>query len=270
MRTSFSFQGWGKRAVRHSKGGRDILGFELGGTLMRSRTLGVLLFVVASTLAAQQAPDDCSLQFVGTARKAVKLRAPSLAATYTPFGTASAPKNVSDWFAAACILEATRPKTIPNATAMPGFEDKVATLQAYLLAVKFEADGDHDFHMELSGDAAWSASKHVIVEIPPGGAYCTARQAAWGLVKKDAGATPPGNTYVFTHPPLVQVQGFVFYDSAHAVPNGCDDNGGRRIQPNATPRMVPGIMAVPPPLRRALPTPAPRGNQPAETTTTRN
>jgi hypothetical protein len=40
--------------------------------------------------------------------------------------------------------------------------------------------------------------------------------------------------YVFAYPPLVQVKGFVFFDSAHAVPNGCDDNGGRGIQKNGS------------------------------------
>src|ERR1051325_8646407 len=218
------------------------------------RTLLCLLFAangVAQTPAppvqpAAQAPDDCSLTFNGTARKAVKLRPRSLAATYTTFGTAAAPRDLTAWFAAACMWQAKVPATIPETAPIVGAEDQVATLQAYLVAVKYEGDGDRDFHIELSASSDWTASNHVIVEVPPGQEYCDARHMIWSFVQADAGGTPPKNPYIFQHPVLVNITGYVFYDAAHAVPNGCVDNGGRGIRKDGGTSMVQGIWELHP------------------------
>jgi len=89
----------------------------------------------------------------------------------------------------------------------------------------------------------WSASAHVIVEIPPGQKYCVARQALWQLAKDDASPHQPTHTYYFQHPKKIQVAGFVFYDKApsHTDNGDCTANGGRGLHKNGAPSMVHGL-----------------------------
>ena len=51
-------------------------------------------------------------------------------------------------------------------------------LRGYLLAVRFEKQGDLDLHAEIGATPDWTGD-HVIVEVPPGQEFCTARNAMW-------------------------------------------------------------------------------------------
>jgi hypothetical protein len=180
-----------------------------------------LIFIMALVLLASAeapraaAPDDCSYEFgKNHGRRAAKVRDPLLACAYEKLGTLDCPKDVKWWFEANDEWMKSVKVKKPGPNAMPGIETRVVTLQAYLLAAKFEGGvgGDGDLHVQLSANDKWETSPHLIAEVPPGEQFCTVRHAMWDLVKKDAAPASPGNTHFFRRPPLVRVTGFVFID----------------------------------------------------------
>lgn len=206
----------------------------------------ILLAFSVPAIAAQ--PDDCTLTFRGRSRKAVKLRPASLKDTYTPTGTSDAPLTPEVWFTKICDWQTRVPDPVPETTAIPAIEEQVVTMDAFIMAVRFEnfpIVGDRDFHVELAASPDWSAGPHLIVEVPPGPEYCDARKAVWQLVKSDAGTATPPKTHFFRNPPKVRVAGFVFFDATHATTD-CRDNGGRGIRDSTHPGMVEGVFELHP------------------------
>lgn len=199
-----------------------------------------------STLAGL-APDDCNLTFAGTARKAVKLRTASDGTSYTQVNGGK-PITVAGWFTMACALDPKVPKSVPASTPMPGIETQTVTLEGYLVAAKF--DPDRDLHAEIAGSPAW-ATPHVIVEVPPGQNYCAARQALWGLVRKELPANSTSTVHVMKTPPKVDVTGYIFLDTAHGVSNYCHTSGGRGVTPAGKKQQVQGLWEVHPVLQLA-------------------
>lgn len=224
---------------------------------MKSSLLAFALVVVAAFLEAQLIPDDCSLKFGGSDRAAVKNRSPQDGSGYS-VANGGNPISVDSFFKFACRLD----QRIPDAwrqnapaeaqtSAIPGFEDVKMVVAGYLLGVRFEGQpgGDRDFHCEISDSQAWN-SPHLIVEIPPGQAYCDARKYVWSLVLADAnqaGKQPPTKGWVFHNPPEVHVWGFPLWDLHHGRLDTCNQNGNRGIRLNpGDPSMVRGLWEVHP------------------------
>jgi len=219
------------------------------------KRIACVLWLILATTAMAKEPDDCSLKFRGRARKVVKLRSPTVAVSdrYEVIGTREAPKSVQFFFDKGCELEGRLPREVPKAAVMD-LEKGVVTLQAFVLAVRYETilglGGDRDFHIELSDSPDWTASKHVIVEVPPGCPYCDARKAIWQLAKDDAAASgkPLDKTHIFQNPPKVQVVGFIFFDKGglHDDHGDCHASGGRGISRDGQPSMVQGLWELHP------------------------
>jgi len=173
--------------------------------------------------------DDCSLTFSGSARRDVKLRTAQDGSHYESVNNGDS-LTVAEWLKMTCsqfdpkVIEV---KDVP----IPGIETQKVSLQGYLVAARFEngAKGDYDIHAEISDNPNWP-SPHVIVEVPPGEAYCSARKELWSLVKSDL--LPGKNTAIPSSPPQVKVTGYVFLDTAHGGSHFCTANGGRGIQKN--------------------------------------
>ncbi len=173
-------------------------------------------------------PDDCSLEFLGKSRRAVKLRTEGDGRDYQKFNN-GAPITVGQWYELAGSLDSKVPedfKRISENEAMPGIETIEVTLTCWLLAARLEhsEDGlhekDNDFHLEVSGEPRWD-TPHVIVEIPPGSDYCDTRQLIWELAAEDSkrtGHLMTRNTHIFGNPVHVLVRGYVFFDKPHAEP----------------------------------------------------
>jgi len=179
--------------------------------MKRSAILFVLL--LAPTCAyAQTAADDCSWEFAGKPRRAVKLRTAADGANYTNHNGGK-PTSVSEWFAYTCTLDPKLPDDIPADQAMSGIETVRVTLYGYLVAARFERDEDHDIHAEIAASPTWN-SPHVIVEVPPGRNYCDPRRALWALVKEDmrAAGSPEVDLWILRRPVKVEVTGYVFLD----------------------------------------------------------
>jgi len=216
--------------------------------------LGVLPVILASYLCAQGpkkpprsalkgvAPDDCNLTFAGSARKAVKLRTKSSGANYTNVNNGN-PITVAQWFTQTCALDSKVPATVSATKPMPGIETQTVTLEGFLVAAKFDAD--RDLHAEIAGSPTW-ATPHVIVEVPPGEEYCSARKALWDLVKKELPANSTSTIHVMQTPPKVDVTGYVFLDTAHGKTNFCHTSGGRGVTPSGKKQQVQGLWEVHP------------------------
>jgi len=178
-------------------------------------TCGILLtLLLAPTVAyAQKAADDCSWEFAGKPRRAVKLRTAADGASYTNHNDGR-PTTVSEWFTYTCTLDPKLPDEIPAAQAMSGIETVRVTLHGYLVAARFEREEDHDIHAEIAASPTWN-SPHVIVEVPPGQNYCEARRALWALVKEDmraAGDSTAPDRWILRRPVKIEVTGYVFLD----------------------------------------------------------
>jgi len=147
--------------------------------------------------------DDCSLTFNGSARRDVKLRTVQDGSHYESVNNGDS-LTVAEWLKMTYsqfdpkVLEV---KDVP----IPGIETQKVSPKGYLVAARFEneATGDHDIHAEISDEPNWS-SPHVIVEVPPGEAYCSARKELWSLV--NSALLPEKNTAIPSNPP--QVKGY--------------------------------------------------------------
>src|SRR5438094_9045336 len=116
-----------------------------------------------TTHATNLAADDCSLQFQGSARKAVKLRTKDSGKDYKKVSNGDA-ISVSDWLKMTCSLDGNVPSQIPATKAMPGIETQTVTLDGFLVAAKFEATADHDINAEIAESPKWE-TPHVVVEV---------------------------------------------------------------------------------------------------------
>ena len=196
-----------------------------------------------TTHATNLAADDCSLQFQGSARKAVKLRTKDSGKDYKKVSNGDA-ISVSDWLKMTCSLDGDVPSQIPATKAMPGIETQTVTLDGFLVAAKFEATADHDIHAEIAESPKWE-TPHVVVEVPPGPAYCDARKKLWSLVKAELPANSTSTIHVMETPPKVRITGYVFLDSAHGSTKFCKTSGGRGIHHNGTQQVI-GLWEVHP------------------------
>lgn len=141
-----------------------------------------ILLALSSVGQAQAFSNDCSLQFAGSYRKAVKNRPASAGADYTVHNDGQ-PITVDDWFGLVCGFDPKlRQTNVTTGTpVLQGFETTKVTLEGFLLGARFErkvhqGDGkDNDFHLEISDSQSWK-SRHVIVEVPPGPEWLRQRQ----------------------------------------------------------------------------------------------
>jgi hypothetical protein len=206
-------------------------------------------------------PDDCSWEFLGVSRKAVKLRSENDGRTYQKFKQGN-PISVAQWYDLVCSFDAKIPedfRKISEQEALRDMETIEVTLQCWLLATRLEhsegnsKEKDNDFHIEVGGEPRWD-TPHVIVEIPPGPDYCDARQRVRNLTEEDSRKTGhpiKRSAHVFGDPVEVLVRGYVFFDKPHAeqVRHNheayCQGSGGRGIHVNGASR-VQGIWEIHP------------------------
>ncbi len=184
--------------------------------------------------------DDCSLEFLGQSRKAMKLRSEATCSSYR-FYNGGVPITLAQWFRWTSSLDQFVPSKldrISDDAPIAQAETYKVTLEGYIVFVRYEhADGffqkDNDLHVELAATPEWR-SDHVIIEIPPGTEFCEPRELVWDLVKKDAASSNESfrtHDRVLTHPVKVRATGYVFLDAHHA--DVCDSepysicNGGR-------------------------------------------
>lgn len=210
--------------------------------MLHRSLLTCLSLLCCGTLArAADAPDDCSLEFNGQARKAVKLRTEADGTGYET-RNGGQPITVSEWFHWVCSgsLNHQVPDSgdIPGDAAMDGIETTRVKLRGYLLAAKFESGtADHDIHAEIGESADWE-SPHVVVEVPPGPDYCEQRKALWKIVRDDMNAAGVHRSqWILENPVKVEFEGYLFLDVVEPYhicknPGGwnwCDRNGGRGL-----------------------------------------
>jgi len=196
------------------------------------------------TTASNQAADNCSVPFNGSARKAVKLRKASDGSSYTKVNSGN-PIKVADWFTMTCSMDKNVPAQVPATKPMPKLETQTVTLQGFLMAAKLDAD--NDIHAEIAGSKNWN-DPHLIVEVPPGQEYCSARKALWALVAKELPANSTSVIHVMQSPPPVTVTGYVFLDTAHGSTNFCHTSGGRGVKKQGV-QKVQGLWEVHPVLQ---------------------
>ncbi len=206
----------------------------------------VLLSLSLPSFGQDAAVDSCNLTFEGRARKAVKLRSPHLGTQYKKLNGGK-PMTTDDWFETMCSFDSELPDTIPASVPMRGLEDRQVTLRGFLMGAKFERSADQDIHAEIAGSEDWD-DKHIVVEVPPGRAFCDARKALWSLVREDfkTAGKPEQDHWIMEHPVEVQITGFVFLDSAHGTTDTCTKNGGRGIRKKGGGSKVEGLWEVHP------------------------
>jgi hypothetical protein len=226
----------------------------------------VLIFasiLIAQTVVTAKQPDDCTLRFTGSYRKAVKLRPANL--PYQKFNNGN-PITLDQWFELTQRLSqglGTSRSSIPTTKVIKNVEDIEVTLKGFLLLVRFEknsrpGDGkDNEFHVEIGSTPQW-AGPHVIVEVATGRTSCAGRKAAWNLALADAQSDPNPKTRKtptvlrkFWNPPEVLVTGYVFIDGFHAHKNmtpqdWAESDGGRGIHFEGLPSQVKGLFEVHP------------------------
>lgn len=187
--------------------------------------------------------ENCDLTFAGSSRKAVKLRTVEDGKHYSAINGGQ-PISVAEWLTMACSTfdsEAVR-KPIKDSP-INGVETQTVTIEGFLMAARFENDEDHDIHAEIADEPVWSSENHhVIVEVPPGEAYCAARRQLWDLV---ADSLKHGKNYaVLNYGPKIAVTGYVFLDTAHGGSHFCTNSGGRGIKDSGGHSDVQGLWEV--------------------------
>jgi hypothetical protein len=192
--------------------------------------------------AASANPEDCSVAFAGSARKAVKLRTAAAGTGYSKVNSGSA-ITVAQWFQMTCKLDPKVPATVPVSKPMQGLETQEVKLKGFLLAAKL--DPDNDIHAEIAGSTAWN-TPHLIVEVPPGQGYCAARKALWDVVKAELPQNSTSTVHVMQQPKQVEITGYVFLDTAHGKTDFCHTSGGRGVHPKGKNQQVQGLWEIHP------------------------
>ncbi|MDT7540594.1 MAG: hypothetical protein QOE33_498 [Acidobacteriota bacterium] len=195
-------------------------------------------------VAAPVQNNGCDLSFTGSSRKAVKLRSTSL--NY-PFQNGGRAISVTDFFASTCPLDVNVPtKKGAISETQPMDSEKVTIkIRAFVMAMK--RDPDNDLHVQIADAASPYKQQQLIVEIPPGADYCDARSALMDLFRADGGTKLA--SYIFKHPPHVELTGYLFLDKAHmraGRTDFCTNNGGRGIKGNLSVSPVRGIWEIHP------------------------
>ena len=189
--------------------------------------------------------ENCDLTFAGSSRKDVKLRPVEDGKQYSAINNGQ-PISVAEWLTMACSTF--DPETVGKAikdSPIKGVETQTVTIEGFLMAARFENGEDHDIHAEIADEPVWSSENHhVIVEIPPGEAYCAARKQLWDLV---AGSLKHGKNYaVLNYGPKIAVTGYVFLDTGHGGSHFCTNSGGRGIKDSSGHSDVRGLWEVHP------------------------
>jgi hypothetical protein len=217
--------------------------------LVVSLVMVVLLIVECprSGQSASKSPADCTWQFAGSYRKPVKLRTGAQATNYTDLNNGQL-VTVAQFLQTVCGFDPQVPQQIPNA-AMPGLETVRVKLHGFLLGAKFERTGDHDIHVEIGDQVQWH-TPHLVVEVPPGPAYCLARTHLCDLIKADVGNTAflTNDRWILNNPPEVTVTGYIFLDGIHAGNSRdfCHKSGGRGLRAHGLGSQVKGCWEVHP------------------------
>jgi hypothetical protein len=182
------------------------------------RILIFLLIIPGTLLTAhdQRKPDDCSWENKSKVRKSVKARSAEIGKGYVNYNDGK-PITIDDWYKLTCSLDSKVPDQIPADAPIEGAETVRVTLRGYLLAARFERDGDHDLQAEIGVDPEWN-SDHVLLELAPGAEYCEARHRLWNLVRKD-GCT--ADECIMRKPIEVLVTGYLLLGGAPGTKNYC-------------------------------------------------
>jgi hypothetical protein len=189
--------------------------------------------------------ENCDLTFAGSSRKDVKLRTLEDGKHYSAINSGN-PISVAQWLAMACSTfdAATEGKAIRDSP-IPGVETQSVTIEGFLMAARFENGEDHDIHAEIADEPTWSSQNHhVIVEVPPGEAYCSARKQLWDLVVDSV--KHGKNSAVLENGPKIAATGYVFLDTAHGGSHFCTNSGGRGIKDSSGHSNVQGLWEVHP------------------------
>lgn len=190
--------------------------------------------------------NGCQLPFTGSDRRAVKLRRPNLD---VPFHNGGRAISLVDWYEFVCPLSTdvpTRRRDVPQGRPL-NVERLKVKVRAFVLAIKQESN-DNDLHLQIADTASPYNQQQLVVEIPPGDAFCTARSNMMELFRADGGRRL-STGHVFRNPPLVEITGYLFLDSAHMRARRtdvCTDNGGRGIRNGLRTSPVRGIWEIHP------------------------
>jgi hypothetical protein len=169
--------------------------------------------------ASNSPPDNgCNLRFGGTARKPVKLRATNLNYDFHNNGRAI---SVAEFLQLACSLDDAVTSPVPADRPMD-IEKLKIKLRGFVRAMK--VDPDKDLHVQISDTDGSYLQPQIIIEIPPGEAYCDARSAMMELYRTKAKIT----NNMFKDSPFVEVTGYLFLDATHGP--SCTANGGRGLK----------------------------------------
>lgn len=184
--------------------------------------LSILVVTLVKSMDAQESP-GCELEFAGKSRVHPKNRLLNEGAEYAVHGDAE-PLVLSEWFELTCDLEKDLPKKVGSLPeVIEGAETVRVTVRAHLMAVKLSPD-DNDFHVQIGPTTKWTGGQ-VVVEIPPGQAFCDARTTVFEIAQADReefGGNSIKKGRILRRRPLVDVTGFIFFDGHHGSPkNGC-------------------------------------------------
>lgn len=222
--------------------------------LLAGAVLALPLLTLAHT-PQQKPPDDCDWSFDGSDRKWVKLRTVQQEQNYTKLGSEAAPLTLDQLYDTVKSFNDQVPqnlRTVPRSRPMSQLETVRVTVRAFLLGAKFERDGDKDFHAEMGASADWN-TRHFVIEVPPGAAYCDARKATWELIKQDRlahGQSPQTDRHIMNQPVEVLVTGYVFLDAFHGRTSNSrqfhEISGGRGLRKPGGGSKVKGIWEIHP------------------------
>jgi hypothetical protein len=207
---------------------------KLNSPLGRNFIVMVLLLLLLPVTTLTQDENGCKLRFMGVDRKNVKIRKPKTRPAYS-FVNGGRAISVPEWFAFVCSLDEdvpARSSEIPKTVAMDveAFQVKI---RAHILAAKLEPD--NDLHIQIGDSAEWN-HQQVVIEIPPGANFCEARTAFMDLLRADGGEKiSRSDGYIFKTPPLAEIEGYLFLDSAHIPARSrrsdyCVTSGNRGIK----------------------------------------
>jgi len=179
----------------------------------------IFLLILSTILLAAddpRKPDDCSWENKSKARKSVKTRSAEIGKSYVNYNDGK-PITIAEWYKLTCSLDSKVPDQIPADAPIEGAETVRVTLRGYLLAARFERDGDHDMQAEVGVGPEWN-SDHVLLELAPGTEYCEARHGLWKLVRRDG---CKADECIMRKPIEVLVTGYLLQGGAQGTKNYC-------------------------------------------------
>jgi hypothetical protein len=179
-----------------------------------ARTLLLIVFLVASPIRSRSQDIVCtaSTPVASQARTDMKHRNPPDSTTQVSITSIT---KVLSWAAPANIANV---KTRRSNQTIDPHEDQSFKVEGDLWRVIVE-DNDCDFHLELSAPGQPNTASRIIVEVPQGEEYLSARRLLLEELTANGYELSVGKSITLVEPLRVTVTGFAFYDAAHYSKN---------------------------------------------------